>query len=335
MNQQNNQESMKNIMLNHIEEKSVASTWLQRVLDTVHQERKTIDKNKDRFSKELSITEKKKRKATSSPVKCAVPNPNKKNCLLQRSIPLPQKLVPQFDSLTMVGPRQNDLLNLLDGAQNFCGMPLCSLLPSHPATSSMDSNLNEFVSSGTNNRGSDYAPQIFKSVPQENGSKPQFCENIAISPISTTLPEMKQLDENNINIPGAVPVIDLAKETSFVSKNSSEQKHQQQQEEDFSKKQLKQQGEKGMLFQTGEDGMNENNSSKEQEYPRQCTKLNTAVDLYRAEIASLIKRCMLMSGYAPTETEECDDQYLKFVAEALKVENQRVKRLHSFAPYYR
>merc|ERR1712194_20184 len=146
---------------------------------------------------------------------------------------------------------------------------------------------------------------------------------------------MKQLDEKNINIPGAVPVINLAKETSFVSKNPSEEKHQQQQEEDFSKKQLKkQQGEKGTLFRAGEDKMNESNNSKEQDSPRQCTKLNTAVDFYRAEIASLIKRCMLMSGYAPTETEECDEQYLKFVAETLKMENQRVKRLHSFVHRY-
>ena len=141
-------------------------------------------------------------------------------------------------------------------------------------------------------------------------------ENIEAPPGFTPLSEtIEQHDDINDNIPDIKPVINLSDKTDHVLNNPKE--HEEQQQLPDGKEMVKEDSDKSP------DGI-------EQEAHSLDTRLHTALDFYRAEIASLIKRCMLMSGYAPEETEECDEQYLKFVDVALKAENQRVDRLHSY-----
>jgi len=56
-------------------------------------------------------------------------------------------------------------------------------------------------------------------------------------------------------------------------------------------------------------------------------KLKSALDLYRTEHASLIKRCLIASGFGAERTEECDSLYLKFCERAADQERKRLDRL--------
>eukprot|EP00562_Extubocellulus_spinifer_P035612 CAMPEP_0178700924 /NCGR_PEP_ID=MMETSP0699-20121125/11956_1 /TAXON_ID=265572 /ORGANISM="Extubocellulus spinifer, Strain CCMP396" /LENGTH=672 /DNA_ID=CAMNT_0020347337 /DNA_START=17 /DNA_END=2035 /DNA_ORIENTATION=- len=57
------------------------------------------------------------------------------------------------------------------------------------------------------------------------------------------------------------------------------------------------------------------------------TKLNVALGIYQTEHSSLIKRCLLIGGFEPSKTEECDPLYLRFCTLAAKVEKKRLERL--------
>merc|ERR1712194_788667 len=56
-------------------------------------------------------------------------------------------------------------------------------------------------------------------------------------------------------------------------------------------------------------------------------KMRKAVDFYRVESTTLMKSSMIKAGFSPEQTEECDKNYLGFVARKLDHEIRRVKRL--------
>lgn len=58
-------------------------------------------------------------------------------------------------------------------------------------------------------------------------------------------------------------------------------------------------------------------------------KMSMALDMLRTESASLLKRCMLMAGFEPSETEECDLRYLEFAERAAEEEKQRISRIRA------
>ena len=58
-------------------------------------------------------------------------------------------------------------------------------------------------------------------------------------------------------------------------------------------------------------------------------KVNQALNMYRAESSSLLKRCMLNAGFGLRETEECDPAYIAFSSMANKTEASRIARLRS------
>lgn len=59
-------------------------------------------------------------------------------------------------------------------------------------------------------------------------------------------------------------------------------------------------------------------------------KMNVALDIFRAENASLMKRCLLMAGFEGPQTEECSILYLEFLSNVIKVEEQRLSNLCAF-----
>mmetsp|Transcript_38665 Transcript_38665/g.58020 ORF Transcript_38665/g.58020 Transcript_38665/m.58020 type:complete len:573 (+) Transcript_38665:1008-2726(+) len=59
------------------------------------------------------------------------------------------------------------------------------------------------------------------------------------------------------------------------------------------------------------------------------SKMKMALDFHCAETASLLKRCMIMAGFNPTETEECDSTYLEFARRATAGETQRIERIRA------
>jgi len=58
-------------------------------------------------------------------------------------------------------------------------------------------------------------------------------------------------------------------------------------------------------------------------------KVNQALNMYRAESSSLLKRCMLNAGFGLRETEECDPAYIAFSSTVNKTEASRIARLRS------
>jgi len=58
-------------------------------------------------------------------------------------------------------------------------------------------------------------------------------------------------------------------------------------------------------------------------------RLNIAIDNFRSEIAALFKKSMIRAGYAPSETDECDQAYMTFVEKALQEESSRIQRMRS------
>uniref|UniRef100_A0A7S4JSB7 Uncharacterized protein n=1 Tax=Odontella aurita TaxID=265563 RepID=A0A7S4JSB7_9STRA len=56
-------------------------------------------------------------------------------------------------------------------------------------------------------------------------------------------------------------------------------------------------------------------------------KMKMALDFLRTESASLLKRCMLMAGFEPSQTEECDMRYLEFAEKAAEEERNRIARI--------
>ena len=56
-------------------------------------------------------------------------------------------------------------------------------------------------------------------------------------------------------------------------------------------------------------------------------KLQHALDIYRLESSSLIKRCMITAGFTYDETDECDEMYLLFSEFALENERKRIDRM--------
>ena len=61
--------------------------------------------------------------------------------------------------------------------------------------------------------------------------------------------------------------------------------------------------------------------------PIDNAKMNVALDVFRAENASLMKRCLLMAGFEGPQTEECSALYLEFLSRVIKVEEQRLSNL--------
>lgn len=57
--------------------------------------------------------------------------------------------------------------------------------------------------------------------------------------------------------------------------------------------------------------------------------MDKALNQFRIEFSSLIKKCMITSGFALEHTEECDDVYLNFLERALSGENHRLSRIKS------
>ena len=58
-------------------------------------------------------------------------------------------------------------------------------------------------------------------------------------------------------------------------------------------------------------------------------RMTLALNLLRTESPSLLKRCMLIAGFQPDQTEECDAHYLEFSKRAVKEEWRRVARIES------
>lgn len=65
-------------------------------------------------------------------------------------------------------------------------------------------------------------------------------------------------------------------------------------------------------------------------HPVDQTKINVALDIFRAENASLMKRCLLLAGFEGPQTEECTLTYLEFLTNVIKVEEQRLSHLCTF-----
>merc|ERR1719491_732486 len=60
------------------------------------------------------------------------------------------------------------------------------------------------------------------------------------------------------------------------------------------------------------------------------SKMGVALDIFRAENASLMKRCLLLAGFEGPQTEECSILYLEFLSKVIKVEEQRLSNLCNF-----
>ena len=61
-------------------------------------------------------------------------------------------------------------------------------------------------------------------------------------------------------------------------------------------------------------------------------KLRSALDTYRVESASLVKSSMIKAGFGPETINECDSNYLAFIARKLDYEVRRVERLVEAPP---
>ena len=59
------------------------------------------------------------------------------------------------------------------------------------------------------------------------------------------------------------------------------------------------------------------------------TKFLSALNVFRAENSSLLKRCMLIAGFEPNETNECDSAYITFSSIVVETELRRIQRLRS------
>lgn len=68
---------------------------------------------------------------------------------------------------------------------------------------------------------------------------------------------------------------------------------------------------------------------KSQQKKSQQSKMKLALDLYRVESASLLRRCMLMANFEREQTNERDAAYVEFAGLALGAEMERMKILRN------
>ena len=79
------------------------------------------------------------------------------------------------------------------------------------------------------------------------------------------------------------------------------------------------------LRRTGDGkGPSDNSTSLSKE-----DRMAVALNMLRAESSSLIKRCMLMAGFEPCQTDECGVHHLEFVERAVKAERQRIASIRA------
>ena len=57
------------------------------------------------------------------------------------------------------------------------------------------------------------------------------------------------------------------------------------------------------------------------------TKMNKALTYFSTEVATLLKKSLLSSGFSAEQTEECDELYLEFAEKAIESERRRIMRL--------
>lgn len=67
--------------------------------------------------------------------------------------------------------------------------------------------------------------------------------------------------------------------------------------------------------------------SSNQKFESHDTKMNKALTYFSTEVATLLKKSLLSSGFSAEQTEECDELYLEFAEKAMESERRRIMRL--------
>jgi len=80
----------------------------------------------------------------------------------------------------------------------------------------------------------------------------------------------------------------------------------------------------------GSSNISSNSASNKKLTPLDQTKLKMALDVFRAENASLMKRCLLLAGFEGPQTEESSPVYLELLSKVIKAEEQRYSNLCKF-----
>ena len=65
----------------------------------------------------------------------------------------------------------------------------------------------------------------------------------------------------------------------------------------------------------------------EQEAATDEAKLKIALNVYQTEHSTLLKRCLMVAGFDPSRSEECDPLYIQFAERCAQAEHRRLHRL--------
>ena len=65
----------------------------------------------------------------------------------------------------------------------------------------------------------------------------------------------------------------------------------------------------------------------EQEAAMDEAKMKIAINVYQTEHSTLLKRCLMIAGFDPSRSEECDPLYIQFAERCAQAEHRRLHRL--------